>query len=193
MLVLIVILLILLVLLSSRERATTLPSPKEHIEDDLCKLPLLKVTRNDTSTLWNRTLKYEEVVWDISQELGVDYYLVFAIIWTESSGRENVKRKEDSFYSYGLMQITLNAARDVGFRGGWRELMEPRTNIYYGTRYLSKLLSEWRNPVLAVAAYNAGTRRVKEWLGKGLKVEEFPNYRYIRRVASYYCILAKGE
>ncbi len=188
-----VILVLLLVALLGKAKESAGPLEPEQpssVEKDLCKLPLYRVSKRDISTFWNRISPYEKTIWDTSKKFGVDYYLVLAVIWTESSGNPGALRKENGFYSYGLMQITYNAAKDVGFADRVELLMDPDTNILYGTKYLALKLSEWKNPVLAIAAYNAGTRRVKSWIERGLALEDFPNWEYVKRVASYYCTLS---
>ena len=43
------------------------------------------------------------------------------------------------------------------------DLDDPAVNIQLGTRFLAGLLREFSDPRLAIAAYNAGPRRVREW------------------------------
>ncbi len=70
----------------------------------------------------------------------------------------------------GLMQIMPRTgqglARELGIRyQGRQTLFEPLTAIALGTRHLSTVMSRFdRNPALAAAAYNAGSRRVRSWL-----------------------------
>jgi soluble lytic murein transglycosylase len=71
----------------------------------------------------------------------------------------------------GLMQVlpqtaaeTLHSART---RAVGRRLYEPDYNIKVGCQYLAILLKEFNGqPELAMAAYNAGDFRVKDWAKK---------------------------
>jgi len=52
--------------------------------------------------------------------------------------------------------------RGLPFDGGGL-LDDPRANLEMGTAFLAGLMKEFGEPRLAVAAYNAGPRRVREW------------------------------
>ena len=43
-------------------------------------------------------------------------------------------------------------------------LSDPATNMRLGTAYLGTLLAQFGNQAYAIAAYNAGPRRVREWI-----------------------------
>ena len=70
------------------------------------------------------------------------------------------------------MQIKPSTAREVagnvGLSGDIRNLLRNReTNVLMGAAYLSERLEEFSGSyVLAIAAYNAGPRRVTEWLAE---------------------------
>ena len=70
----------------------------------------------------------------------------------------------------GLMQLMPGTAQTVARELGenhtnWRLVRDPDYNILLGTHYLGQQLARFDNePVLALAAYNAGPRRVTEWL-----------------------------
>ena len=70
----------------------------------------------------------------------------------------------------GLMQLTAGTARDTARVLGRPEptptaLFDPDTNMALGTGYLAALLTRYGGSVpYAVAAYNAGPRRVDRWL-----------------------------
>ena len=75
------------------------------------------------------------------------------------------------------------------------KLMEPSTNVYLGTKYLSKLMRRFqRQPERALAAYNAGPTAVSRWNKRehmreiDMFVEEIPyeeTQDYVRRVISW--------
>jgi len=70
----------------------------------------------------------------------------------------------------GLMQLLPSTAQTVARRIGINHRLEaltsePQTNIRLGAAYLDELLKRFDGSlVLAAAAYNAGPRRVEEWL-----------------------------
>lgn len=71
----------------------------------------------------------------------------------------------------GLMQLmpaTARAmARELGEPSLANRLFEPLPNMILGTAYLAKRLEEFDRAVpLALAAYNAGAHRVRQWLGQ---------------------------
>jgi soluble lytic murein transglycosylase len=73
---------------------------------------------------------------------------------------------------------------------------KPATNIELGTWYLHNLSMKFQdNPVAIVAAYNAGSGNVQEWLNKGVwdgkeeSIKQIPfgeTRHYVQRVIYYY-------
>src|SRR5207244_1211574 len=99
---------------------------------------------------------YDGLIREIAGRYAVEYELVKAVIKAESDfNRLAVSPKG----ARGLMQLmpetaALHMVRDV---------FVPRDNIEGGCRHLRMLLDRYRGSVpLAVAAYNAGTRRVEQ-------------------------------
>ncbi|MFQ5817427.1 MAG: lytic transglycosylase domain-containing protein [Terriglobia bacterium] len=113
----------------------------------------------------------------VATEHRLDPRLVHAIIEVESSWDSwAVSRKG----AVGLMQLLPATGR----RFGARNLLDPKTNIAAGIRYLRFLLDRFQNNLaLALAAYNAGENTVSEFGG-------IPPYRetraYVRRVSALY-------
>ncbi len=74
--------------------------------------------------------------------------------------------------AYGLMQLLPSTARQTATQiglpatmGNPGNLVVPKNNIKLGTAFLSKLMTRFNNVVpYAVAGYNAGPRRVDQWL-----------------------------
>jgi soluble lytic murein transglycosylase len=91
-----------------------------------------------------------------------------------------VAREESSFHpkarspvgARGLMQLMPDTARPMArqrgleFRGG-DVLDDPTANLDMGASYLAGLVRQFGEPRLAVAAYNAGPGRVRQWLAAG--------------------------
>jgi soluble lytic murein transglycosylase len=93
--------------------------------------------------------------------------LILAITRQESGFDKSAVSRSDA---RGLMQIKPSTARDmakvVGVPFAAERLLTDATyNLTLGEAYLDKLLDSFGGSyVLAAAAYNAGPRRVKEWL-----------------------------
>ncbi len=109
---------------------------------------------------------YADVVKKYSQQYAVDEALVFAIIKCESNFDRYAHSHADA---YGLMQITKEtyewaAKREKDDMFAKNSLFEPETNIRYGCAIFSIFKNEFENEATALAAYNAGRGRVKNWL-----------------------------
>lgn len=108
--------------------------------------------------------KYEEYVEKYSDEYGIDKYLVYSIIKTESKFDPNAISSKGA---KGLMQLT-----DVTSKWAFSELRikdgnvyDPETNIRAGVWFLSRLYKEFDGDLkLIIPAYNAGAGNVKRWL-----------------------------
>lgn len=82
-----------------------------------------------------------------------------AIIKKESMFNKKCKLANN----YGLMQITLVAAREGGYNGTIAQLYAPGINILYGSKYLASQVKLWENAPtkedrlsLGAASYNLG-------------------------------------
>jgi len=100
-----------------------------------------------------------------AQRAGLDPLLVAAVVREESSYYPRALSRAGA---RGLMQLMPATARPMAehrglaFAGG--ELLDdPGANIEIGTAFLAGLLREFKDPRLAVAAYNAGPGRVRQW------------------------------
>jgi soluble lytic murein transglycosylase len=92
-----------------------------------------------------------------ARDASLDPYLVAAVVREESS---YYPRAVSRAGARGLMQLMPSTARLLAPGG---DLDDPAVNIQLGTRFLAGLLREFSDPRLAIAAYNAGPRRVREW------------------------------
>ncbi len=96
---------------------------------------------------------------------GLDPYLVAAVVREESSYHPGAVSRAGA---RGLMQLMPGTAAPIAratglkFRNG-RVLDEPGPNLRLGSRFLAALVREFRDPRLALAAYNAGPTRVRQW------------------------------
>jgi len=104
----------------------------------------------------DRIKGYEDIIVKEARNNHFDADLGRALIWQESSGYANKKRKEDGFYSYGLCGLTLGAARDMGYSGEEKDLIKPEINIRYAFAYLRHQYNRYGDWSKALVAYNAG-------------------------------------
>jgi soluble lytic murein transglycosylase-like protein len=94
--------------------------------------------------------------------------LVDAIIHVESGGNARAKGRHGEI---GLMQIKLQTARSVGYRGSREGLFHPATNVRYGTAYLDLALKRARgNLCHAASLYQMGVYARPRCTSYGRKV-----------------------
>ncbi|OLZ10562.1 lytic transglycosylase domain-containing protein [Sulfobacillus thermosulfidooxidans] len=116
-------------------------------------------------------MPYRAVIWHEAQVNHLSPYLVAAVIRVESSYRPNAVSSKGAI---GLMQLIPSTAKWASLKADNRriqtaELFDPALNIHLGTWYLNQLLQSYAgNEVLGLAAYNAGSRNVRNWLSEGL-------------------------
>ena len=135
-------------------------------------------------------LKYYETVAEYSAEYEVPIELCFAVIRCESGFDDRALSKAGA---KGLMQITDATAEWIALKLGVKEydIFNAETNIRFGIWLLSENLKTFSGESEAIAAYNAGRERVKEWLlnkeyskdGKVLLKIPYPETeRYVKKV-----------
>ena len=111
-------------------------------------------------------IKYSEYVEPYARENGLDIYLVYAVIKTESGYNSNAV---SDVGARGLMQIMENTFDWIKFKLEdeetlYHQMFIPEDNIRYGCYLLGYLLDEFGNTDAALAAYHAGRGSVNEWL-----------------------------
>jgi len=127
---------------------------------------------------------------DASADHNIDFELLQALIAAESGFNATAVSPKGAI---GLMQIMPATARRYGVDGDRkmaieRKLVDPKTNIRTGTRYLRDLINMFPGQLeLALAAYNAGEGAVQR---AGNKI---PNYKetqaYVKTVMALYSVL----
>ena len=148
---------------------------------------------------------YEGIVSVYAEQYNVDENLVFAVIKAESNFDENAVSNKSAL---GLMQIMEDTAKDVAEKNNIKidkynarqEILKVNNNINIGTKYLSILLEKYENIEVALAAYNAGTGNVDNWIESGIinkdgsDIEKIPykeTNNYIRKILQNYKIYKK--
>lgn len=125
-------------------------------------------------------LAYETEILSSAAEFDLDPSLVAAVIYTESGFRPQAKSGAGALGLMQLMPATgIEEAELLGMEGVTEAgLTEPSVNIRLGCVYLRKLLDEFGTESVALAAYNAGPGRVRQWL-KDYGVKEDGSLLYI--------------
>lgn len=123
------------------------------------------------------------VVYEQSVNYGYDPLFVIAMIEIESTCSPVAKGPRGSI---GLIQLRPETARsiaqEVGLRWrGTQMLTRPRVNVPLGLRYLWKLERRFKDPYLAVAAYNLGPARVEQ-----MSRARARGARYVRKIMARY-------
>jgi soluble lytic murein transglycosylase len=126
-------------------------------------------------------LRHDDIIRQQARDKQLDPALIAAVIYRESRFRDQTSKAG----AKGLMQILPETADFVAHKSGGTEfeqgdLADPQINISYGCWYLRYLLDLYDgNTLAAVAAYNAGHRRVDRWGGKSLRMDDirFPETR----------------
>lgn len=99
----------------------------------------------------------------------LDPYLVASLIRQESAFNPNAVSHADAV---GLMQLLPKVGRTVAKqekirRFSTQQLFTPAVNLRLGTRYFRSMVDKFGSFEYALAAYNAGTDRVQDWMGQG--------------------------
>jgi len=101
---------------------------------------------------------------------GLDPFLVASLIRQESEFNAGAVSRANAV---GLMQLLPNTGKSVAKQvklKGYRspQLYNPAVNLELGTRYFKDMVDKYNGQFeYALAAYNAGSDRVEDWLGQG--------------------------
>lgn len=138
-------------------------------------------------------LAFSDVFSEKSQAYSISKSLAMAIARRESSFRSDAI---SSVGATGLMQLMPGTAQYVAKRKVSRNtLFKVDDNVEYGVQYLRYLMDKLNNnPVLVSASYNAGWRKVLEWLPENdalpvdIWIENIPykeTRAYVKAVMAY--------
>lgn len=136
------------------------------------------------------TIRYLDIIRSVKKKNGWEHIpdaLTLATIDTESSFVPDAIREEANDNSYGLMQILYGTARDMGFRGDPEDLLNPETNIFYGTKYQAWLYKRYSDWDAVIHAYNEGPGNYD----KGKRVYTYYS-RIMARWTKWDALLAAG-
>lgn len=128
---------------------------------------------NQPQATSNNKADLDQLVREASQRRQLDPDFVNSVIKAESNFKTRAVSPKGA---QGLMQLMPGTAAQLGVNNPF----DPKANVEAGTTYLSQLLDLYHDdPVMALAAYNAGPQRVEQYHG-------VPPYRethaYIARI-----------
>ena len=125
----------------------------------------------------NDAIPFHGIIIQVAGRYEVDPHLIRAIILAESGYNPKAKSKKGA---RGLMQLMPSTAKSLGVE----DIYDPEENIDGGVRYFRSLLDRFDGDVqLALAAYNAGSRHVRNYEG----IPPFKaTQRYIKKVLKFH-------
>jgi hypothetical protein len=125
----------------------------------------------------NESIPFHGIIIQAAGRYEVDPHLIRAIIFAESGYNPKAKSKKGA---RGLMQLMPSTAKSLGVE----DIYDPEENIDGGVRYFRSLLDRFDGDVqLALAAYNAGSRHVRNYEG----IPPFKaTQRYIKKVLKFH-------
>ena len=122
------------------------------------------------------TKKYDDIIANASQQYGVSFPLLKAIIKAESGFNPRAVSKKGA---KGLMQIMPQNFKLLGIK----DPFDPSQNIHAGARYFKQMYDRFGKLALSLAAYNAGPKAVELY-------KTVPPYEeteeYVKRVLKFY-------
>jgi soluble lytic murein transglycosylase len=121
--------------------------------------------------------KYDDIIANASQQYGVSFPLLKAIIKAESGFDPRAVSKKGA---KGLMQIMPENFKPLGIK----DPFDPSQNIHAGARYFKQMYDRFKGKLaLSLAAYNAGPTAVERY-------NTVPPYEeteeYVEKVLKYY-------
>jgi len=161
---------------SGEKNPRPLPQYEPVVEDEqMIKEPTVNI--QISAALVKRSRPYHSIILKAASHYVVDPALVKAIIMAESGYDPQAVSSEGAS---GLMQLMPRTAEALGVE----DAFNPEHNVNAGVRYFKYLLEEFNDDIeLALAAYNAGSSKVKRHQGvPPIKATQ----DYIKKVFAYY-------
>jgi Transglycosylase SLT domain len=120
---------------------------------------------------------YEAIALDEAKKLGIDPKLVQHILYKETGNLRDPATARSHAGAYGPMQLMPGTAKELGVN-----IADPEQNTRGGVRYFAKMLDQFGDPTLSLAAYNAGPGRVSKMLKSGRGIESLmpETQQYVR-------------
>lgn len=109
-------------------------------------------------------LSFFPTIQEVARMYNIDVFLMLALVREESYFNPNAVSVSNAM---GLAQIIPPTGREIARQLGVKRynLFHPTTNLKFGAFYIAQCLKEFNGNVqCALAAYNAGPHRVREWI-----------------------------
>ncbi|HET8888801.1 MAG TPA: lytic transglycosylase domain-containing protein [Candidatus Angelobacter sp.] len=121
--------------------------------------PTTVATQKPAPATAAQNVDLDQVVREASSKNRLDPDFVASVIRAESNFKAHAVSRKGA---QGLMQLMPSTAAQLGVA----DPFDPKANVEAGTAHLSALLDMYKNdPIKALAAYNAGAHRVKQYNG----------------------------
>jgi soluble lytic murein transglycosylase-like protein len=112
---------------------------------------------------------YEADAIAAAKKVGLDPNIMLHALYKETGGHKDPATATSKAGAYGPMQLMKGTAKDLGI-----DRKDPQQNLLGGAMYLKQNMDRFNNPVLALAAYNAGPEKVARALKNGLGISSLP-------------------
>jgi soluble lytic murein transglycosylase-like protein len=123
----------------------------------------------------NSVMQYKVAIMKAGQDNHIEGAIIAGIIAKESKGVANPPNPKKNRY-IGLMQFGLSEARAMGYTGSTEGLLDPQSNIFWGSKYLKYCIDHKNTLEKGISGYNTGN----------VEKENTPfNADYVNVVASY--------
>ncbi len=149
----------------------------DNLEFLSCTQPEYTTASPEKTSKKTKENRFDPIIIKAANRHGVDPAIIKAIIKAESRYNPRALSKRGA---KGLMQLMPGTAKALGVK----DIFNPAHNIDGGTKYFKELLTKFGGKIeYAIAAYNAGSAKVKKYGGiPPFKVTR----RYVRKVIRYY-------
>jgi len=118
-----------------------------------------------------------------ANKVGLDPRLMVHALYKESGGLKDPATAQSKAGAYGPMQLMAGTAKELGV-----DRKDVDQNIYGGALYLKQMMDKYKDPQLALAAYNAGPGRVDKALRSNIGLAALP-----RETQKYMSFAQGGE
>jgi len=112
---------------------------------------------------------YEADAIKAAKQVGLDPSLMLHALYKETGGAKDPATATSKAGAYGPMQLMAGTAKELGVNR-----KDPYENILGGATYLKQQLDTFKDPQLALAAYNAGPGAVRRALSSEHGVASLP-------------------
>jgi soluble lytic murein transglycosylase-like protein len=155
--------------IASFEAEETPVAPEPQVATQAAPQPSVPAPAQGSAAVANKTVSLpkalqknvdiDQLVREASSKNRLDPDFVSSVIRAESNFKTHAVSKKGA---QGLMQLMPSTAAQLGVA----DPFDPKANVEAGTAHLSALLDRYNNdPIKALAAYNAGAHRVKQYNG----------------------------